>query len=216
MSHPPFGIEKSSESIFITRNVDVESGPKDITVATLLTASWAFVLARHLNVRDVTFGSVVTGRSLEHFDADRIMGPCYHVRIDFENRFTVIEFLRFVQNQAIECGQYAAIGLKQITQACTNWPSDTKFFDSPVHHQDIDYFDTLPFGSGSCRVGLLNPHPEPAQEWKIVSFPKEGEICIGIETSESWVDFATGMLLELAGTVTLFAQKPDADLPWLR
>jgi hypothetical protein len=195
--------------------VDITSKPNDITMASILTAAWSLLLSRLLSTRDVTFGGVATGRSLDLPDVETIVGPCYQyvpIRVAFGTDWTARSLLQHVQEQYVGNLPFESLGLKEIIENCTDWPSGTDF-DSLVHHQDIDFFDEMPFGDTTCGVDLSNPHGEGAlDQWKIISFPKGGQMFLGIESSESLQDFANSRLHELADVVELLIGQPDRKL----
>lgn len=63
----------------------------------------------------------------------------------------------------------------------------------------------MPFGGGSCRVDIANPHGDAAYPVKAVSFVKEGEIHVGVVGSERDVMFVDEVLGELAAAVVELA-----------
>lgn len=204
----------STKPSAVSKNVDISGRPKDTTTATLLTAAWSIVLARFLSSRDVTFGQVVAGRNLEIEDCDKIMGPCDNhnaVRVKFQPGCTSLDLLRYVQDQHANNGPFEHTQLRDIIKHCTNWPSNTAF-DSVVHHQDIDYFDDMKFGEANCRLDAMNPHSEPAAEWKVQSYSRDGQLYIEIVSSESWKDLAALLLDGLCRVITDICQKPHAPI----
>ncbi|KAH8817444.1 nonribosomal siderophore peptide synthase Sid2 [Xylogone sp. PMI_703] len=196
--------QPADKAIFQTRPVEISQRPKEITTANLVTAAWALVLARHLQILDVTFGSVTSGRNLDSVNAAAVMGPCYQftpVRISFEFQWTTMDLLQFVQKQSAESAAHDFLGFEKISKQCTQWSSEMQFFDSIVHHQDWEDFDTMPFAGGSCRVDILNPHGDAISPLKIVSFVRGGETNVGIVGSERDVVLVDALLDELATAV---------------
>lgn len=195
-----------SKSIFHTRIVDGVSLPlEDITTASLLSAAWALVLARRLKTTDVTFGGITSGRIIDMGNVENVGGPCYQftpTRVQFQTEWTGIDLLKFVQKQNAESAAYDYIGFEKISKTCTQWSLSSSeknlFFDSLVHHQDFEDFDTMPFAGGSCRVEICNPHGDSADPLKVVSFVKEGKLHVGIVGRERDVEFVDKVLGELA------------------
>jgi hypothetical protein len=70
-----------------------------------------------------------------------------------------------------------------------------------VHHQDWEDFERMPFGGGSCRVDIANPHGDAAYPIKAVSFVKGGEIHVGVVGGERDVVFVDEVLGELVAAV---------------
>ncbi|KAL2851813.1 hypothetical protein BJX68DRAFT_275224 [Aspergillus pseudodeflectus] len=183
---------------------------KEITTASLLTASWAVLLARRLNKTDITFGSVTSGRILEHIDnTENIIGPTYQitpVRVPFQDSWTPSDLLHYVQSQSAASAAHDFLGFERIAKNCTQWlpssdsESDPSFFDSMVHHQDHEDFDTMPFAGGECKVDIANPHGDAAYPVKVVSFVRDGQLHFGVVGSESEVVFVDSVLDELVNT----------------
>ncbi|KAL3462863.1 hypothetical protein BJX64DRAFT_134377 [Aspergillus heterothallicus] len=184
---------------------------KEITTASLLTASWAVLLARRLRKTDITFGSVTSGRIFEHIDnTEDIIGPTYQispVRVSFQDTWTPSDLLQYVQIQSAASAAHDFLGFERIAKNCTEWPSQSSesgpaptFFDSMVHHQDHEDFDTMPFAGGECKVDIANPHGDAAYPVKVVSFVRDGKLHFGVVGSGNEVDFVDGVLDELVKT----------------
>ncbi|EED13785.1 nonribosomal peptide synthase SidD [Talaromyces stipitatus ATCC 10500] len=195
-----------TKSIFRTKIVETVSLPlEDITTASLLTAAWALVLARHLKITDITFGGVTSGRVNDLENVENVVGPCYQftpIRIRFERQWTGMDLLKFVQKQNSESAAHDFLGFEKISKTCTQWasasPERRLFFDSVVHHQDFEDFDTMPFAGGNCKVDILSPHGDSADPLKVVSFVQEGKLHVGIVGSEHDLEFVDTLLKELA------------------
>jgi amino acid adenylation domain-containing protein len=194
-SHP------TDKAIFHTRPANTQP-LKEITTANLLTAAWALLLARRLQTPDVTFGSVTSGRTLDISNAENVMGPCYQltpIRVPFKADWAASDVLHFVQTQSAESAVHDFLGFEKIAKLA-GW-AHAKSFDSMVHHQDWEDFETMPFGGGSCRVDIANPHGDAAYPVKAVSFVKGGEIHVGVVGSERDVVFVDEVLGELVAAV---------------
>ncbi|ODM24092.1 hypothetical protein SI65_01682 [Aspergillus cristatus] len=197
-------------SIFHTKPVSISQAPGDITTATLLTSAWALVLSRRLQTADVTFGGVTMGRQIDMANVENVMGPCYQltpIRVVFEAGWTASDPLQFVQQQSARSAAYDFLGFEAIHRHCAEWPSEVRFFDSIVHHQDWEDFDSMPFARGSCRVDVQNPHGDAAYPIKVVSFAKDGQLHAGIVGSN--VKFVDGVLGELAEAVEEFGDSEE-------
>ncbi|EXJ54881.1 uncharacterized protein A1O5_12947 [Cladophialophora psammophila CBS 110553] len=209
----------ATKSIFLTKPVDISRRPTEITTASLLTGAWALVLARRLQQPDVTFGSITSGRNMDMPDVEKVMGPCYQftpVRILFEAGWTAMDLLRFVQRQSAESAAYDFLGFGEISKSCnTQWSSPELssshfFFDSVVHHQDFEDFDTMPFAGGACKVEIQNPHGDAAHPLKVVSFVQSGQTHVGVVGSESDQAFIQALLADLAAAIEeISAHQPE-------
>ncbi|KAG5950410.1 NRPS protein [Claviceps sorghi] len=204
-----------STTRFFTRAVNVSGRSPDVTFATLLTASWATVLARQLSTSDVTFAGIVSGRNVDMAGIEQVMGSCYQympVRIKFEPGWTVTRLLDHVRDVYLEGSARATLGFSRISRECTNWDPEARFYTSFVNSLDQGYFDTMPFGGRPCRVDYTNPHAEPATPPRIVSFVEAGESRVGIEADAERQDFWQARLEDLATTMEFFVKEPSATV----
>jgi amino acid adenylation domain-containing protein len=207
--------EQLTKTTFIKRSVDMSTRSPDMTMATLLTASWARVLAQHLGIQDITFGGVVSGRTVDVTDVDKIMGPTYQympLRVKFETGMSVRTLLDSVRDQYLEGSRHATLGFQEISDNCTSWSPLVSFFSSIVHHHDIEYFDKIPFAGSEARVDYTNPHPEPATPTRAVSYTEGGVTFVGIEADEDRLQFWEERLEELAAAIEGFSKEPEATI----
>jgi aryl carrier-like protein len=196
--------QPEEKAIFQTKPVDITQRPEEITTANLLTAAWALVLARRLQKRDVTFGSITSGRNIDSAYLENVVGPCYQftpVRVPFQSGWTAIDLLQFVQKQSVESAPHDFLGFRKISNQCTQWPPEARLFDTILHHQDWEDFDTMPFAGGVCRVDILNPHGDAPHPLKVVSFVQSGKTHVGVVGSESCIIFVDAILDELVVSV---------------
>lgn len=217
-TNPP---NPSDKGVFHHKAVNTPTQPfEEFTTASLLTAAWAVLLSRRLRTRDVTFGSVTSGRILEHIDnTENVIGPTYQftpIRVPFQSQqsWTPTSLLRFVQSQSAESAAHDFLGFERIAKNCTEWLSSSSsssatFFDSMVHHQDHEDFDAMPFAGGECRVDISNPHGDAAHPVKVVSFVRKGELHFGVVGSERDVEFVDEVLDQLARTVEELVRAPE-------
>ncbi|KAJ5436641.1 AMP-dependent synthetase/ligase [Penicillium cf. griseofulvum] len=204
----------SAAHFAISKDVNIAARPREITVATLPTAAWALCLARRLCLDDVTFGEVVSGRNIDLPNADAIVGPSWQyvpVRVKFEDEWSAMDLLRFVQRQHLESAQFEGIGLKEIIKHCTDWPETVDWFDSVVH-QDVEHVEGLSFMAASSRMQTIYPHFEPLREIKVQAFPKGDTLCIEVVTVESWSDFAVSLLDEIVDTVEQLVNRVHSSI----
>jgi hypothetical protein len=207
---------KASRAISLQRSVSIASKTTDHTLSTVVLASWAYTLSRYLSTLDVTFGQVVAGRTIDLPDADTIIGKCDQhvpVRVPFSPLWTSSDLLLYIQDQKARTAPHEATGLAEITANCTDWSPQT-VFDSVVHHHDIQYFDTMSFGGKDCRLGVCNPHEEPALEWKVQSWSdREGRLLhLEIICSESWRELGEEVLGCLAEAAGRLVRDPGAPV----
>ena len=208
--------QPGDRGVFKFKPVDSFQPLKDITTANLLTAAWAVLLARRLRMSDVTFGGVTSGRMIDLTNVENVMGPCYQltpIRVQFQPKWTVSDLLHFVQNQSAKSAAHDFLGFEKIAQQVTSWPSNRRSFDSIVHHQDFDDFDTMPFGEASCRVEISNPHGDAPYPFKAVSFVRDGKVHVGAVGAERDAAIVVEILDDLAAIVSQLSRcYPDVLL----
>ncbi|KAF9774131.1 Non-ribosomal peptide synthetase [Fusarium sp. DS 682] len=204
--------EPQKKTAFMTKDVDISGASPDTTHAMLLTAGWAKVLSQYLNISDVTFGGIVSGRDVDVAGIDTIMGPCYQyqpVRVKFEPNWTASQLLDHVRSQSVEGSQHATLSFQEVLKECTAWPADTPFYGSFTNHLNKEFFDSIPFAGTKCRVDYSIPHPEPATPPRVVSFVENGRTQIGIEADEERREFWEARVEELARVIEGFVKNPN-------
>ena len=88
-------------------SIQIPSGSQEsgVLISTVLRAAWALLLATYTNTQDVIFGAALSGRNVNLTKIDRMAGPTITtvpIRIRFEKRIKVGEFLRLVQDQGTD------------------------------------------------------------------------------------------------------------------
>ncbi|KAH8668471.1 nonribosomal siderophore peptide synthase Sid2 [Xylariales sp. PMI_506] len=225
--------QPGDRGVFQTRSVEMperaandDAAAVDVTPANLLTAAWALVLARRLGRPDVTFGGVTSGRSIDMVGAESVVGPCYQlapVRVAFQPHWTgAADLLQHVQRQSAESAAHDFLGFEEIARRCApqwlagttnNSGSGSSDFDSLVHYQDHEDFDTMPFAGGTCRVDILNPHGDSPYPLKVVSFVRDGQTHVGLVGSERDAALVDTVLAELAAAVQELASGHLENVP---
>ncbi|KAL4910049.1 hypothetical protein BDW74DRAFT_173519 [Aspergillus multicolor] len=183
------------------------------TTATLLTAAWAVLLSRTTRQKDITFGGVTSGRILDDFsNTEDIVGPTYQfapVRVPFGSRdsWTPASLCQFIQSQSAESSAYDFLGFRRIAKHCASWSSS--FFDSLVHHQDHEDFDSMPFAGSECAVDIANPHGDSPDPVKVVSFVRDNRLNFGVVGCEADKEVVERTLDELIGVVEELVAQPE-------
>lgn len=194
----------------IERTIDISSRPRETTAATLPTAIWALTLAKRLSLRDVTFGEVVSGRNIDFPNADTVVGPCWQyipVRVKFDEAWTVLDLLDYVQHQHVATSAHECMGIKEIADSCTDWPSTVDWFDTVVH-QDVEHVESLGLSTTGSRMETLYAHEEPLREWKLQAFFSGDKMTLEIVTIESWADYARGLLDDVVDVARFACEHP--------
>jgi amino acid adenylation domain-containing protein/non-ribosomal peptide synthase protein (TIGR01720 family) len=132
-----------------------------LTLNTIVQGAWALVLSLHAGKEDVVFGVVVSGRSAEIREVERVVGMLINtlpVRARIAAEADLIVWLKQLQAQQAERGQYEYSPLAQV-QAWSEVPRGTPLFES------IFVFENYPVESaaeswlkeshGGLRVGRV-------------------------------------------------------------
>jgi aryl carrier-like protein len=204
----------SDRGLFLSKEVQTSDRPSEITTSNLLTAAWALFLSRQLRTLDVTFGAVTSGRNIDLQNVEEVVGPCYNimpVRVKLQSHWTAMDLLRHVQTQMAESSAHDFLGFSDIARESASWAPNAEFFDSIVHHQDFEDFDTMPFADGTCRVDIVNPHGDAAYPFKAVTFVKDGKLHAGVVGSVKDKERVEEILEEFAGVVAEVA-NPGSEL----
>lgn len=88
-----------------------------ITIASLIKAAWALVLARYTNSNDVCFGMALTGRNSPVLGIESITGPtqtAVPVKITIDPTGLITTFLKDVHSQSVDMIPYEHVGLQHI------------------------------------------------------------------------------------------------------
>lgn len=166
-STKPFRVEAS-------RVIPAPRLPAGLTLATLLTSSWAAILARLTDSREVVFGRVVAGRNAGIPGVQDVMGPCVNtvpVRVSVPTSplpdgtvATAESYLRGVQDQHVAMGEADSLGLADIIRHCTTWRTPgpaAAALDSVVEHSSLDTRPALDLDDGGGRVHWFEPDAVP-------------------------------------------------------
>lgn len=168
-----------------------------ITTATVVKAAWALVLAQLSGRSDVVFGHTISGRNATIAGVESTVGPCLNivpVRVQFCEDWTALDLLRLVQDQQVSNMPYEALGFREITKHCTEWPDWTNF-TTVVQHQNVSYGSEMEFGGNMYKVGGVGADEDFA-DFSVISTPKGSDQC------ELTLSFS------LNGDITaIFAQK---------
>lgn len=104
----------------IRKTIDLSGvSNKSITKASILRATWAILLARYCETRDVCFGSTVSGRNAAVTALAEMPGPMIAtvpIRIVLDQNQRVSQFLQGIQSQASDMTAYEQFGLQHISK----------------------------------------------------------------------------------------------------
>ncbi|RAK85527.1 acetyl-CoA synthetase-like protein [Aspergillus costaricaensis CBS 115574] len=102
----------------------------EITLATMIQASWALTASCYLNANEIGFGITTSGRAAPVPGIDRLLGPTLATlprRIHIQKKLDVKTFLQQLQRSFTEQSKYEYIGLQQIRQLGPSSASACRF-----------------------------------------------------------------------------------------
>ena len=188
-----------------------------ITTATVIKAAWALVLAQLSGKSDIVFGHTISGRNATVPNVESTVGPCLNmipVRVQFGEGWTALDLLRYVQDQQVSNMPYEALGFREITKHCTEWPDWTNF-TTVVQHQNVSRDEKLQLGRNMYKVGGVGVDEDFA-DFSVVSSPLDSDRCeirLGFSlNSEVTPIFAQKVLNMLCNTASSFMADPNAPL----
>ncbi|GKT87880.1 peptide synthetase [Colletotrichum tofieldiae] len=160
--------------------------PAGLTLASLLTSSWAAILALLTSHQEVVFGRLVAGRNANIPGVQDIIGPCINtvpVRIAVpyspspsSTTTTAETYLREVQDQHVAMGEADSLGLMDIINHCTTWtPDSAVHLDSVVEHSSLDTRPTFDFDGAETVSRLHWFEPDVVPERLMVTSAPDGE-----------------------------------------
>jgi non-ribosomal peptide synthetase component F len=182
--------------------------PEGVTMASLVKAAWAVVLAQLTEQRDVVFGHVFTGRDAPIAEVEKMAAPLITIspiRVTIEPSWTVGDLLNHVQSQYTRAMPFAHLEFNHIREHATTWSSGTEI-SSIVTHQNGDQVPTFSLGGVECPwkpwdIGIP-PH------FHIISFPVENHLVVQLTVSSKKFspDIVEHMLDRLCKTISAFSE----------
>ncbi|KAJ5777393.1 hypothetical protein N7520_000639 [Penicillium odoratum] len=190
----------------------------NVTIATLMQASWALTLAKLSSQSDVVFGLTISGRNATVPGIETTVGPCVNVipvRVNFNDRWTGLELFRYLQDQQVSNMPYESLGFREIIKHCTDWPAWT-YFTTSVFHQNLDYEGSLELDNTKYRMGGAGVNDNFA-DLTMVSRPADDRnlnITLGYsEKGPILPDFADKVLEMVCETAQSLIANPSTALP---
>ena len=102
-----------------------------ISMLSLLQASWAKVLSLFLHTADVCFGNVVSGRTLPLDGIERIMAPCFNtipIRLQLGTNMSNLDLIKTTQQTNLDSSPYQFTPLRRVYRAKRS--RDLRLFDT--------------------------------------------------------------------------------------
>ncbi|OQE26099.1 hypothetical protein PENFLA_c007G00417 [Penicillium flavigenum] len=185
----------------LDHSIPMPKPPFGITQASLFTLACASALGRLTGSTDVVFGRVVSGRAAVPDSLQKVVGPCLNrvpVRVQFTSGQTKTERLAVLQKQQAGSIAHETIGLSDIVQHCTDWPSDTKDFGCWVQYQNVDEKPVLNLpgavnGLGSKQMWGI---PVAANFLEIFAIPSQDTLTVRVIGGPGYTNSVKAELLD--------------------
>ncbi|HEU0088064.1 MAG TPA: amino acid adenylation domain-containing protein [Pseudonocardiaceae bacterium] len=149
---------ESSESVSLVLPVDESHRLHEVakrsglTLNTVVQGAWALLLSRYSGVRDVVFGTTVSGRPAELPGVEEMIGMFINTvptRVEIQHGQDVVSWLRGLQDEQVESRRFDFVSLGRL-QACSPLSTGTNLFDSVVVFENYPIQDTS--GEDGSRV----------------------------------------------------------------
>ncbi|EED16046.1 nonribosomal peptide synthase, putative [Talaromyces stipitatus ATCC 10500] len=191
----------------------------NITTATVIKAAWALTLARITGSADIVFGHTISGRNTAAITGvESMVGPCMNivpVRVLFAEKWTVLDLLRYIQDQQVANMPYEALGFRQIIHKCTDWPRSTNF-STVLQHDAANSSNEIQLGENIYTVKAVGSDEEMS-DFSVNSKSLDRdrvEIILSFSVDEHvTMPLAQRVLDMLCDTAESFTANPDMALP---
>ncbi|QGA19993.1 hypothetical protein EYB26_007693 [Talaromyces marneffei] len=191
----------------------------NLTTATVIKAAWALTLARITGSADIVFGHTISGRNTAAITGvESMVGPCMNivpVRVVFGEKWTVLDLLRYIQDQQVANMPYEALGFRQIIHKCTDWPRSTHF-STVLQHDAANSSNEIQLGENIYTVKAVGSDEEMS-DFSVNSKSLDRdrvEIVLSFSVDEHvTMSLAQRVLDMLCDTAESFTANPDMALP---
>ncbi|PWY91675.1 amino acid adenylation [Aspergillus sclerotioniger CBS 115572] len=217
-----FNTQGSGKHTAVSRDIGRFTLPADVTMATLVHSSLAWILCQHANRRDVILTQVVHGRGGSLPGMDKVIGPCANylpMRFRTDPQWTVGDLLHHVQRQRLETAPYDHVAFGEIVRQCTQWPEDTTY-GCIVNHQvvasssGVDLDGTRSASRTYWSTGRSDNEELLAGQMAVTSIERDTGVELCITAVGGVMDEATAERLvgQVAEAMRLFVESPDGCL----
>jgi len=190
------------------------------TLATIISSAWALVLSSFTGSRDVVYGQIVTGRNASIAGIEEIIGPCLNiipVRVQIDLQQSVTEFLTMVQNQVVSLGQFDSMGLDDVINDCTDWPSNVEL-DTVIQHIGNDRTPQFKIHNKAAEIKWFKRGTAAFPNLKLISAVAGDRLSLQVSANSDFHDSKTvDTALSLLHSAAIYlSANADKDLKhWL-
>ncbi|WP_299188228.1 non-ribosomal peptide synthetase [uncultured Aquimarina sp.] len=164
-----------------------------ITENTFVQGVWGYLLSRYNNVKDVVFGSVVSGRPAELTGVEDMIGLFINtipVRVEYSNTQTPIDLLSDLQQKATSSNSHHYLNLSEV-QSQSELGMDLMdhivvFENYPVQETIQDDFEDLQdYESDTLKLESLDVYEQTNYDFRIVIAPSQTALSIEFRFNEN-------------------------------
>jgi amino acid adenylation domain-containing protein len=148
-SNISYGEQQIQLTVSATEALQSFARQNRLTLNNLVQATWGLLLSRYSQESDVVFGVTVSGRPPSLLGVESIVGLFINtlpMRVQVSAETKILDLLKDLQAQQIECEQYSYSSLADI-QGWSDIPRGTSLFES-----------ILVFESNTLKTGLKSNH----------------------------------------------------------
>lgn len=190
-----------------------------LTVNTLIQASWAFLLSRYSGLDDIVFGATVSGRSPDIQNVENIVGLFINtlpLRIGVEPDLTIAEWLKHIQLQNIELRDFEYTPLVEV-QSWTQVPRDIPLFNSIVVFENYPVDRSMKDRRFSLGVSDISSYERTNYPLTLVAASRESIVMeLAYESRRFDSEIIRQALGHLKNILDYFASRPEHKLSQVR
>ena len=200
------------KTLSLEKLVELPALIKGITLATIVSSAWAFVLSRLSGNSDIIYGRVVHGRNAAIAGIEEVIGPCMNyvpIRITFRHNWTWHDLLLAVQQQQTDLGEADSLDPTDMEGRIEDGLQAFEF-DSVVQHQGFSFLAES--SQERPRVGFFtNPYYVVPSILKIYSYPSGDNMKLRVQTNSHVTTYPMleSLLKEIGDTIKNLLTNPD-------
>lgn len=186
-----------------------------LTLNTLMQATWALLLSRYTGEKKVVYGYTTAGRPVELRDVESMVGMTINslpVWVEVDEQQQLLTWSQQLQKQLVEMRQYEYSPLVEI-QGWTELPRDVPLFESLVVFEKVPMLSTFQVSQGELEIEMTDILYKTNYPLNIVIYPF-AQLTIEISYDFSRFDAVTieGILQHLKILLQGIVNNPQARL----
>ncbi|KNG52835.1 nonribosomal peptide synthetase 1 [Stemphylium lycopersici] len=179
-----YGAEKAeiARPVFVQQRTPAVRLPHNLTSATLISSAWALLNSYLTGDKNIVYGHLIAGRNSDVPGIENVLGPCVNiipVLAQVNPGESSIAFMSSMQHQFLSLGESDSMGLPDIIQHCTQWPTETNF-DSVIQFQNVDETSEFEIAGGTSNFQALPGSHDLTPTLFILSYQQGNEFIINI------------------------------------